>query len=151
MSSKRPQASRPKRNNKNIPISNSINLTRDKIISGLVRFSFKYHKRTEKFNLDSKDEKYQSKYLRVLLERLQEYCTNPAHDLMCKRSHATRCKRINFEKSTESCFGIKGEEQLVDHPFELNMSTDKYGRIHGFFIDDTFFVVWLDPDHKLFK
>jgi hypothetical protein len=23
--------------------------------------------------------------------------------------------------------------------------------VHGFFLDDVFFVVWLDPDHKLYN
>jgi len=137
--------------NRNQSIANSIDLTRDKIINGLVRFSFKYHKYTEKFNFSDKNEEYQSKYLKLLLERLHDYSTNLASDLKSKRSHSTKCNPINFEKTTERCFGIKNEEQLVDQPFELNMSTDKFGRIHGFFIDDTFFIVWFDPDHRLYK
>jgi hypothetical protein len=25
-----------------------------------------------------------------------------------------------------------------------------HGRVHGILLDDTFFVVWLDPGHKLY-
>lgn len=60
-----------------------------------------------------------------------------------------RCNPIDFSKSTETCFNIKNEEQIVDEPYELNL-TKKHGRIHGFFINNTFFIVWFDPDHNLF-
>ena len=69
---------------------------------------------------------HQCKYLKVLLRLLHK----PAHDLRYNGTHSTKCNPINFEKSTESYFGIKNEEQLVDNPFELNMTNNKYRRIH---------------------
>lgn len=38
-------------------------------------------------------------------------------------------------------------DQLGDcHQFSLSKSK---GRVHGFFIENTFFIVWLDPEHNL--
>jgi hypothetical protein len=30
------------------------------------------------------------------------------------------------------------------------LTANEYGRVHGFFLDEVFYVVWLDPDHKLY-
>ncbi len=34
--------------------------------------------------------------------------------------------------------------------WQFQIETNKYGRIHGIFIDDVFFIVWLDPNHRLY-
>jgi len=34
--------------------------------------------------------------------------------------------------------------------FQIQIEKSIYGRIHGLFLDDVFFVVWLDCDHKLY-
>jgi hypothetical protein len=31
------------------------------------------------------------------------------------------------------------------------VSANEYGRVHGFFIGNVFYIVWLDPDHKLYS
>ncbi|MGY4689368.1 hypothetical protein [Salibacterium sp. K-3] len=52
----------------------------------------------------------------------------------------------------EDYFDLGGiwEEQLREGTFyQLNVSQAR-GRVHGFFIDNTFFVLWLDPHHNLY-
>jgi hypothetical protein len=42
---------------------------------------------------------------------------------------------------------LSNEEQLVDTPYQFSLSTNEHGRVHGFFIDEVFYIVLLDPDH----
>ncbi|QXE21583.1 hypothetical protein B6N60_00260 [Richelia sinica FACHB-800] len=43
------------------------------------------------------------------------------------------------------------EEQLVGQPYQFQLSSNEYGRVHGFFIENVFYIVWLDPDHLLYS
>jgi hypothetical protein len=45
--------------------------------------------------------------------------------------------------------GIKPTKLKQPHQFSL--SSNKHGRVHGFFIDEVFYVVWLDADHLLYS
>ncbi|MDD1966378.1 hypothetical protein ACIPO9_04375 [Pseudomonas sp. NPDC090203] len=42
------------------------------------------------------------------------------------------------------------EQLRSSTPFQFAVSANLHGRIHGFFVDHVFFVVWLDPDHCLY-
>jgi len=48
------------------------------------------------------------------------------------------------------CFGLPNEEQVVDTPYQFSLSSNEHGRVHGFLIDEVFYIVWLDPDHQLY-
>jgi hypothetical protein len=43
------------------------------------------------------------------------------------------------------------EDEFTQDKYQLTISTNEHGRIHGFFILDVFYVVWLDPDHELYS
>lgn len=110
-------------------------------------FSFKYLDRSHgKFSYSEKDQKYFSK----LIERLSALCSLNSMDLLCSRSSSYRCHPIKWEETSESSFGIPNEEQLVDTPYQFEVSANSYGRIHGFFIQEVFHIVWMDPDHRLY-
>ena len=36
-------------------------------------------------------------------------------------------------------------------PYQFSLTSNKHERIHGFFIDEVFYVVWADPKHKLYE
>ena len=91
-----------------------------------------------------------SEYLIALLERLRDVSSLNATELISNRSSALRCHSVKWSDTTESCFGFPGEEQLVDTPYQFSISSNQYGRVHGFFIEEVFYIVWLDPDHKLY-
>jgi hypothetical protein len=57
---------------------------------------------------------------------------------------------IDQHKVSENSFGIPGEEQLVDTPYQFSLTSNEHGRVHGFFVENIFFVVWLDPKHQLY-
>ncbi|KOR37601.1 MULTISPECIES: hypothetical protein [Planktothricoides] len=48
-------------------------------------------------------------------------------------------------------FGIANEEQLVNTPYQFQISANEYGRVHGFFSENVFYAIWLDPDHNLYR
>jgi hypothetical protein len=59
-------------------------------------------------------------------------------------SKSLRCHAIDWNKVTESGFGFPNEDELVDKPYQFQLSSNEHGRVHGFFIDEVFYVVWLD-------
>lgn len=63
-----------------------------------------------------------------------------------------RNHKIRWEKTTEPKGFHRLQEQLKpDRPWQMSLSRRKHGRIHGFLLADIFYVVWVDPDHKLWK
>ncbi len=84
-----------------------------------------------------------------MLDKLKQYCTFTAIELIQCRHKAVKCKPITWKLATEKGFGIPHEDEIVSQPYELNCTGNEYGRFHGFFIDDTFNIVWFDPDHNL--
>ncbi|RZV39959.1 MAG: hypothetical protein EVJ48_02985 [Candidatus Acidulodesulfobacterium acidiphilum] len=71
---------------------------------------------------------------------------------MGAKGKTLRCHRIDWKETTETCFGIPNEDKIVNGgEFQFALSSNEHGRVHGFFIGNIFCVVWLDPDHKLYK
>jgi hypothetical protein len=66
-------------------------------------------------------------------------------------ARSLRCHSIDWNQTTETGFGLVHEEQLVSQPYQFQLSSNEYGRVHGFFIDNVFYIVWLDPDHLLYS
>ncbi|HYW17789.1 MAG TPA: hypothetical protein VE956_00505 [Nodularia sp. (in: cyanobacteria)] len=113
-----------------------------------ISFSFKYYQDDhKKFFCTEKD----VIYWRTLLDRLKALSSLTAQDLLINRSSSLRCHPIKWEDTSESGFGLPNEEQLVDTPYQFSLSSNKHGRVHGFFIDEIFYIVWLDPDHLLYS
>lgn len=113
-----------------------------------VSFSFKY--------LDTNNYKfaYRSQsinYWTTLLDRLKALSDLTALELIRNRSQALRCHPIDWSTTSESGFGIPSEEQLVQVPYQFSLSSNAHGRIHGFFIEEVFHIVWLDPNHLLYN
>ncbi|MDX2271052.1 MAG: hypothetical protein NW237_03760 [Cyanobacteriota bacterium] len=114
-----------------------------------VSFSFRYlDSHHPKFSVNHKD----IHYLIALLERWRSLCSQTALELKQSRSPALRCHPIDWDdpKVSESSFGIPNQEQLVDIPYQIAISANEHGRLHGFFIKEVFYVVWMDPDHNLY-
>lgn len=112
-----------------------------------ISFSYKYFQSNHiKFSTADRD----AEYLIALLERLRDLSSWKVQEFITNRSPALRCHLIAWEDTTETCFGFPGEEQLVDTPYQFSISSNKHGRVHGFFIEEIFYIVWLDPDHRLY-
>ena len=112
-----------------------------------VSFSYKYFQCDHsKFSITGKD----IDYLVAFLERLKNISSWKFMEFIANNSNALRCHPIDWQKSSESCFGLPKEDQLVDKPYQFSISSNKHGRVHGFFIEEIFYIVWLDPDHQLY-
>lgn len=112
-------------------------------------FSFKYlQTHNEKFSIRDRD----ANYFTVLLERLRDLSTLTVQEVKMNRSQSLRCHSIKWRETTEpNGFGIPNEKELVTIPYQFSLSTNEHGRVHGFFIEDVFYIVWLDPNHNLYQ
>lgn len=114
-----------------------------------LRFSFKYlQTQNEKFSIRDRD----PNYFTAFLERLRDLSTLTAQEIKMNRSQSLRCHPIKWRETTEpNGFGIPNEKELVTIPYQFSLSTNEHGRVHGFFIEDVFYIVWLDPNHNLYQ
>ncbi len=112
-----------------------------------VCFSFKNlqldHKR---FNLRSVGKNYLPK----LVARLKDISGMPMKELCLSDSPTLRMNRIYWDKASENGFGIPNGKELDDEPWEFSITRSSHGRVHGYIVDNIFYIRWLDPDHKLF-
>lgn len=124
------------------------NITQIKIPEG-VSFSFRYYQDDkDKFSIASRD----ARYLSSLLRRLRDLSQLNAKEVINNQSKSLRCHGIVWLDTTEpNGFGIPNEAMLVNVPYQFQISANEYGRVHGFFSENLFYIVWLDPDHNLYS
>jgi hypothetical protein len=112
-----------------------------------LKFSFKF--------LDFNDPLFQidhckSKWFKQLFERKKNYCSmDPA--TIKNGGDATRCHPIKWEETNRPMgfsIGTKLSRDIDAHQLTISQNN---GRIHGFFTEDIFNLVWFDPDHLLYK
>lgn len=116
----------------------------------LVRFSFKHldlHS-NPKFSLD----RCAGDYLDRLLTRLKDVCQLTIQEFRTNKSKALRAHTINWEDTTETDgFSCLNSQLRDNEPWQFALTSNAHGRVHGFLLDSTFFVVWIDPEHKLYS
>ena len=113
-----------------------------------ITFSLKFFNDThDKFCSTDRD----PDYWQTLLKRLKDLSGLTALEMMTNNSPALRCHPIAWSDTSEFRFGIPNEEQLVGNPYQFSLSSNAHGRVHGFFINEVFYIVWLDPNHLLYS
>ena len=114
---------------------------------GDLHFCFKYLDTThEKFRLSE----CSAGFLCPALERIRDLSSLKAVELYTNRSRALRAHPITWAETSEpSGFQIPAHLREAD-AYQISVSQGN-GRIHGFRVDDFFFVVWLDPEHALYQ
>lgn len=90
--------------------------------------------------------------MRSLFDRLKDVSHMPVKDFMINNSKGLRSHSHDWSTTTEP----NGYSNLNEHlrqcmPWQFSLSSNENGRVHGLLIDDIFYVVWLDPDHKLYS
>lgn len=118
-----------------------------KLPDNLVRFSYKYLNLCEKFYL-----RPCHKYNIALHERLKSISQMTITEFMLSDSKSLRSHSHDWSKTTEP----DGYSHLNEHlkqclPWQFSLSTSEYGRVHGIILDEIFYIVWFDPDHKLYS
>ncbi len=112
-------------------------------------FSFRYLQNdNDKFSFNNRD----VRYFESLLLRLRDLSTLTVLEIINNRSKSLRCHLIDWKDTTEqNGFGLPNEEQIVISAYQFQISSNEHGRVHGFFIENIFYIVWLDPNHNLYK
>jgi len=114
-----------------------------------ISFSFRHIEQAhEKFHYAQRDASYFCK----VLERLSAMSNFTVQEFHASRSPAVRAHPISWEGTSEpDGFANLNEQLRSSTPFQFAISANEHGRVHGFFVDHVFFVVWLDPDHQLYS
>ena len=114
-----------------------------------LRFSFKHLDltRNAKFSLA----RCRDGYLKTLLERLRDVSRLIVKEFRTNRSSALRSHPIDFSETTEPRgFRTLNEQFRSEQAWQFQLTANEHGRVHGVLLLDTFYVVWVDPDHELY-
>lgn len=112
----------------------------------------------KKYSLDSiTDNRERIRLENALLSKLQEYCELDNFKLKLsdknykKHNHIHPINWKDPQIREENFTSIDDEtmKQIKDECWQLGIDNNTF-RIHGFFIDNVFYVVWLDPKHQLY-
>lgn len=114
-----------------------------------IRFSFKF--------LDETDDAFQFEgnqphYFLKLLQRLRDMSRLEMSDVLRNlgQHKGMRCHPIDWSETTRvNGFGIPIDGADAN-AWQFSLTSNEHGRVHGFLIESTFFVVWLDPQHNLY-
>lgn len=128
--------------------------TREHVTRGLqddlLKFSFRLLQTTKKFGFEQTDDA--NRYLQQLLARLQAISLLQVEEFRCSKAKALRAHRHHWRGTTEK----QGFPRLPDEwdgheAWQFQLSANKHGRVHGILVDEVFYVVWLDPEHRLYQ
>lgn len=118
-------------------------------LSQPVSFNFKRLKvEGRKFNYEDKETEYFCK----LMDRLKNVSSLTKMELLQNRGKTLRCHQIDFRNDTrltETTFGILSDA-VDDEAYQISISSNEHGRVHGYFVGDIFYIVWFDPEHELY-
>lgn len=117
--------------------------------AGTLRFSFKHLDLTgnAKFSIT----RCRDGYLKTLLERLRDLSRLTAKEFRTNRSSALRSHPIDFSETSEpGGFRTLNEQLRAEQAWQFQLTANEHGRVHGILLLDTFYVVWIDPDHELY-
>ena len=118
-----------------------------KLPDDLVRFSFKYVDFTKKYPLGNGVEGY----FECLFDRLKAISGLKISQFRTDKGKGLRAHTHVWEETSEPGGFQHLTEQLRQcEPWQFQVSSNKHGRIHGILIDEVFYVIWLDPNHKLY-
>jgi len=112
-----------------------------------LRFSFQHLEIShEKFRLDGRAAQYFIK----LFERLQNLSSLKHTEFTSNRGNSLRSHPIDWGNTSEKDGFTHLNNQLKGLPPCQFQVSKNNGRVHGFLLDNVFFVVWFDPDHLLY-
>jgi len=111
---------------------------------GFISFSYRYFARTAKFSGCG------PRWFDSVVDRLQALSSLRPQEVLSNRSPALRAHPIDFGHTTEPRGCAHLNPQLRGYePYQFQISKEM-GRVHGFFTDLVFNVVWFDPHHRLY-
>lgn len=109
-------------------------------------FSFKH------LDLDSfLPKKSADNYLNAFLERLKAISGFEINRFKTEKGKHLRAHKITWSETTKkNGFSHLNEQLQQCEPWQFQISANEHGRVHGFILNDIFYIVWLDPNHELY-
>lgn len=90
-------------------------------------------------------------YVQTLMCRLKDISSWTVQEFLTPAGRAIRNHPIAWEETARPKGFSHLPDQYEDYPaFQFSVSANEYGRVHGLMINDTFHVVWLDCNHRLY-
>jgi hypothetical protein len=90
-------------------------------------------------------------YTRALMQRLRDLSSWTVRQFTSRQDSAVRNHTHDWQgTSRPDGFPNLNEHYRAMPGWQFCISANEHGRVHGIIIDDTFYVVWLDCDHKLY-
>lgn len=113
-----------------------------------ISFSFKYlDDDNAKFSFNGQS----TDYFRKIFDRLKSLSTMTVTEFVSNRSGSLKSHCIKWEDtSVPQGFKHLNEQFQAYPPYQFAISRNEHGRVHGFFVDNIFHIVWLDPTHNLY-
>ena len=72
-------------------------------------------------------------------------------DFRTNKSKALRAHRLRWEETSEPTgFAHLNPQLREQEAWQFEISVNEHGRVHGLLLDNTFFVVWIDPKHEMY-
>jgi hypothetical protein len=112
-----------------------------------LQFSFKH--------LDTENAKFSvnecsADFLLALIKKIREYSQWPT-DVFIDQNHEEHRHLIDFAGTSEpDGFAHLGTDQLAYvETWQFRVGKDRW-RVMGFLLEDVFYIVWLDPNHRLY-
>ncbi len=90
-------------------------------------------------------------YTQTLMCRMRDISTWTVQEFITPKGKAVRNHTIAWpETSRPDGFAHLPEQYEAYQAYQFTLTANEHGRVHGFLMNDTFQVVWLDCNHRLY-
>lgn len=94
---------------------------------------------------------FRSGYTQTLMQRLRDLSSWTIGKFTEQQDKAIRNHQHEWQKTSRPTGFPNLNQHYQAYPgWQFCLSSNEHGRVHGIIIDDTFYVIWLDHDHKLY-
>ena len=114
---------------------------------GRIRFSFAFY---DSRHETSKRVTFHNKYPKEFSSKLKELEDWTLEKFIQSRDDNHRIHPIDWKDTRVKYNGFGLESEYDENAWQFSIAGNKYGRVHGFFIENVFHIVWLDPQHKVY-
>ena len=114
----------------------------------LLRFSLKFF---DSSDVEMCPAAFPDGYTQTLMERLRDLSSWTVKRFQSEYHKAVRNHQHNWEKTARPDGFANLNEQFQAYPgWQFELTLKSHGRVHGLIIDNTFYTIWLDVEHRLY-
>ena len=119
-----------------------------KVKLGKIQFSFTFY---DPNHTTSKKVTFDNKYPKKFVNRLRELEDWTVEKFAHFRENNYHIHSIKWKDTRGEFNGFGLSSEYDENAWQFSISgSNKYGRVQGFFIENVFHVVWLDPKHIVY-